>query len=138
MNFKAHGLMKSNPTLNAKVKMDPNEFDTSVGGSFGLELGTLTAYIGEIGVRFAVPFLKPRRKLPMIATVGGFRIRLNPLKIQSKGVAFRVAGVLGTKGSVADLDVGVKCQTEMDVQGHVPVKVGKIQVDLCEAADLVE
>jgi hypothetical protein len=53
-------------------------------------------------------------------------------------VAFRVAGVLGTKGSAADLDVGVKCQTEMDVQGHVPVKVGKIQVDLCEAADLVE
>jgi hypothetical protein len=130
--------MRSNPTFNAKVKMDPVEFDTSVSGSLGLDLGSVNAYVGEIGVRFAIPFLRPRRKLPLIATVGGFRIRLSPLRIQSKGVAFRVGGVVGTKGTTADLDVGVKCQTEMDVQANVPVKVGKIQVDLCEAADLVE
>lgn len=138
MKFKAHGLMRSNPSFNAKVKVDPVEFDTGLSGALGFEIGPVRAYIGEIKVRFAVPFLKPRRRLPMIATVGGFGIRLNPLRIQSKGIALRAAGIMGTKGSQADVDVGVKCQTEMDVDGNLPIKVGRIHVDVCEAADLIE
>ncbi len=138
MKLKAHGLMRSNPSFNAKLKLDPVEVDTGISGALGFEIGPIRAYIGEIKVRFAVPFLKPRRRPPLIATVGAFGIHLNPLKIQSKGINLRVAGVMGAKGTQADVDVGVKCQTEMDVDGNLPIKVGKIHVDVCEAADLIE
>src|ERR1017187_8427715 len=107
MNFKAHGKMRSNPSFNAKVKMDPLQFETSASASCECEVGRVSAHIGEIGIRFAIPFMKPRRKMPLVASAG-------------------------------EVDAKVACETEMDVEGKFPVKVGRINLDLCEAADLVE
>jgi hypothetical protein len=138
MNFKAFGKMRSNPTFNAKVKMDPLQFETSANASCECEVGRISAHIGEVGIRFAIPFMKPRRKLPLVASVGGFHIRLRPFQIGIKGIGLHVAGVLGTKGSSGEVDAKVGCETEMEVEGKFPIKVGRINLDLCDAADLVE
>jgi hypothetical protein len=99
-------------------------------------VGRVSAHIGEIGIRFAIPFMKPRRKMPLVASVGGFQIGLRPFQVRLKGISLHVAGVLGA--SAGEVDAKVACETEMDVEGKFPVKVGRINVDLCEAADLVE
>lgn len=138
MNFKAHGKMRSNPAFNAKVKMDPLQFETSASASCDCDVGRLSAYIGEVGIRFAIPFMKPRRKLPMVASVGGFHIRLRPFQVKLKGIGLHVAGVLGTKGSAGEVDAKVACETDMQVEGKVPIKVGRINLDFCEADELVE
>ena len=138
MNFKAFGKMRSNPTFNAKVKMDPLHFETSANASCEGEVGRISAHVGEIGIRFAIPFMKPRRKLPLVASVGGFHIRLRPFQMRLKGISLHVAGVLGTKGSSGEVDAKVGCETEMEVEGKFPIKVGRINVDLCDAADLVD
>lgn len=138
MNFKAHGIMKSNPSFKNKLRMDPIEFDANTEGSFDLEIGDLGLRIGEIGVRFAIPFLQ-RPRLPMVATVGGFRIQTEPFRVRSKGIGLHVFGVVGKKkGLEGEVDVDVACKTEMDVEGNVPVKVGRVQVDLCEADEILD
>ena len=49
-----------------------------------------------------------------------------------------VAGVLGTKGSAGEVDAKVACETDMQVEGKFPIKVGRINLDLCEADELVD
>src|SRR5574340_958102 len=136
MNFKAHALMKSNPTLSAKVKVEPLKFDTSASGSFSLHVGSLAAYIGEVGVRMAIPFLRPRRRMPLVGTVGGFHIRLRPFHVESKGIQLHLSGILATEGAAAEMETKVGCQTEMDVHGNLPLKVGKVRLDVCEVDEL--
>jgi hypothetical protein len=138
MNFKAQGKMRSNPAFNAKIKMDPLQFETSASGSCECDVGRLSAHVGEIGIRFAIPFMKPRRKLPLVASVGGFHMRLRPFQVKLRGIGLHVAGVLGTQGSAAEVDAKVACETDMHVEGKFPVKVGRINLDLCEADELVE
>jgi hypothetical protein len=74
----------------------------------------------------------------MVASVGGFHIRLRPFQVKLKGIGLHVAGVLGTKGSAGEVDVKVACETDMQVEGKVPIKVGRINLDFCEADELVE
>lgn len=139
MNFKAHGVMRSDPSLKTKVRMDPMQFDAKADGSFDLEVGDLSLHIGEIGIRFAIPFMRPRRRLPMVASVGGFRIRTRPFSVRSKGIGVHVYGVLGKdEGVKGDVSMDVSCKTEMDVEGNLPVKVGRVQVDLCDADEMLD
>jgi hypothetical protein len=138
MNFKALGKMRSNPSFNAKVKMDPFQFETSASASCQCEVGRIDAHIGEIGIRCAIPFMKPRRKMPLVASVGGFHIRLRPFQVGIKGLGLHVAGVLGTKGSAGEVDAKVACETDMQVEGKFPIKVGRINLDLCEADEVVD
>ena len=138
MNFKAHARMRSNPAFAARVKMDPLQFETKASGTFDCDVGPFSAYIGEIGVRFAIPFMKPRRKPPLVGSIGGFHIKLRPFRVRSRGIALHLSGILGTQGSSGDVDAKVACETEMDVEGKFPIRVGKVHIDLCEAEDLVD
>ena len=138
MNFKLNGKMRSNPAFNAKIKMDPLHFETSANASCECEVGRISAHIGEVGIRFAIPFMRPRRKLPMVASVGGFHIRLRPFQVRLKGIGLHVAGVMGTHGSAGEVDAKVACETEVQAEGKVPIKVGRINMDLCEADEIVD
>jgi len=53
MNFKAHGKMRSNPSFNAKIKMDPLQFETSANASCECEVGAFPPHRG-VGIRFAI------------------------------------------------------------------------------------
>jgi hypothetical protein len=55
-----------------------------------------------------------------------------------RGIGLHVAGVLGTKGSAGEVDAKVACETDMQVEGKFPIKVGRINLDLCEADEVVD
>jgi hypothetical protein len=138
MNFKAKGKMTSQPSFAAKVNLDPLQFDTTAKGTLDLSIGPLSVYIGEIGVRFAIPFLKRRKKLPLVATVGGFHVNVRPFRVRSHGLALQLSGILGTEGSSGGIEGKVGCETEMEVEGKFPLKAGKVQINLCDVADMVD
>jgi hypothetical protein len=138
MNFKAKGKMSSHPSFAAKVNLDPLQFDTSANGTLDFGIGPVSVYIGEIGVRFAIPFLKHRRKLPLVASVGGFHINVRPFRVRSHGLALQLSGILGTQGSSGTIETKVACETDMEVEGKFPVKGGKVQINLCDVADMAD
>ena len=130
MNFKARGRLKATPSLSAKVKVDPVRFETSAAGSFDFHVGALSGYVGDVRVRFAIPFLKPRRHLPLVATIGGFRLHLKPFDIQCGTKGIHARGTLGTEGIAGDINARMDCEMEGNVDGDLPVKLGKIHVDV--------
>jgi hypothetical protein len=132
MNFKARGQLKGNPELAAKVKVEPLRFETDLAGSCECHVGAISAHIGGVRIRAAIPFLKPRRKLPLLGTIGGFRIALKPFDIRCSTKGMKLAGVLGIEGIGAHVDARVACEMEGNVEGHLPVKGGRIHVDLEE------
>lgn len=132
MKFNARGQLKGNPEFSAKVKIDPLRFDTKIGGSCDIHIGAITGEIGEIRVRMAIPFLKRRRKPPVVATVGPFPINLKPFDICCGTRGVQVGGVLGTEGIGAHAETRVACQMEGNVEGDMPVKHGHLHVELDE------
>jgi hypothetical protein len=132
MNFKARGRLKGNPELDLKVRLEPLRFETAMTGSCECHVGAISAHIGDVRIRAAIPFMKPRHKLPLLATIGGFRIAFKPFDVRlgTKGVNF--AGILGVDGIGGHADVRATCEMEGEVGGHLPVKSGRIHVDLDE------
>lgn len=130
MNLKIHGQMRSNPALAAKLRMEPMEFDTSAKGSFDVEVGALHAHVSEIPIRMTIPFLRHRRRPPLVGSIGGFEFGLKPFHIKTKGLSLQVKGVV--TGLAGEIDAKVACKTDMEVEGHVHGKMGTIQIDLEE------
>jgi hypothetical protein len=133
MNFKARGRLQVNPEMAAKVKIEPLRFETGVAGSCECRIGAISAHIGDVRIRAAVPFLKPRRKLPLMATVGGFRIRLKPVDIRCGTDGIEIAGILGLDGIRSEVDARLACQLEGDAEGQLPMKSGRLHFDLEES-----
>lgn len=132
MKFKARGRLQFNPELAAKVKLEPLRFQTVVAGSCELRVGAISAHVGDIRIRAAVPFLKPRRKLPLVATVGGFHIRLRPFDVHCGTKGMELAGILGLDGIRTEVDARLVGQLESEVEGQLPVKGGHVHFDLEE------
>jgi hypothetical protein len=138
VNFSALGKMRSHPSMTAKMRMDPLHVDTNLMGGCECEVSRMSAYVGEVGIRFAIPFMKPRRKLPLVASVGGFNIRLKPFHVKLKGISLHVAATVGAgTGASAEVETKVDCETEMDVKGKLP-KTGRINIDFCNAEELID
>lgn len=134
MNFKARGVLKANPTLAARVKLDPVKFETSVAGSMDCHVSALSGYVGDVRVRLAIPFLKPRRHLPLVGTIGGFRIRLKPFDIHCGTKGIHAIGTLGSEGVSGEVTARVDCEMECHVDGDLPVKIGRVHFDVDEAS----
>lgn len=132
MKFKARGTMESTPGFKSKLRMDPVQFDTSASGSLKLAVSPLSAKVGEIPIRLAIPFMKPRRRIPVVMSLGSFRIKIDRFKIKVRGISVDLGGTIGTKGVAAEVDCDVTCRTEMEVAGKVPLKLGSIKVNLAE------
>ncbi len=130
MKFWAKGLMKSAPGVKASVEIDPLKVEGSVKGSFKGSVGSISAVVDEIPIRLAVPFMKRRCRPPVVATIGGFRLKLNPFTVNIEGVSFDIGGVLGTEGIKSTLDCQVACRTEMDVKGGASAKLGRLEFHL--------
>jgi hypothetical protein len=135
MNFKARGRMKASPEFVARVKMDPVRFETSLAGECGCHVSALTGHVGEIRVRLAIPFLKRRRRLPLVATIGDFHIRLQPFDVNLGLKHVHAAGTLGTEGLAGEIDAKMKCEMEGEVDGNLPIKLRPIHLDLDESGE---
>jgi hypothetical protein len=132
MKFKARGTMQSTPGFKTKLRMEPVQFDTSATGSLELAISPISAKMGEIPIRLAIPFMKPRRAIPVVMSLGGFSVKFDRFKINVQGASVDLGGTIGTKGVAAEVDCDVTCRTEMEVAGQVPLKLGSIRVNLAE------
>ena len=128
-NFYAKGVMRSNPDFSIDAKIKPIGFDVSASGLVEGTVGAISATIDEIPVRLTIPFLKGRRKPQVVASVGGFKIRLEPFNIKLEGKSVRLTGVFGTEGITGQLDTAVACQTEMEVTGEFSGTIDKSETD---------
>jgi hypothetical protein len=132
VKFKVFGLMKSSPGFTMENHIQPLDFSAHVKGMVKGEVGAVSVDVGEIPVRVRVPFLKGRRHMTIIGSVGGTRIMVDPvtLSINEMGVSFE--GILGRmgKGILMHTNARVACQTEMEASGAVSGRVGVGSIDL--------
>jgi len=134
MKFKTRFNMHSTPDFKANVAMEPVAFTTSARGAFSGTLGAVSATVDEVPLRLAIPFLRRKGKLPLIGTIGGFKIKLNPLNIKIEDASVQLDGVLGTKGIKSTVNTKVLCDTEVKMNGAVSGKLGSFNVKLEEEA----
>jgi hypothetical protein len=136
MKFKTRAAMQSAPTFHVDARLDPVQVQGGLHGSGEAHVGPISVSIGEIPVRFVVPFLKRRRRQVMLGSIGGFDISLRPLQVGVKGLEVQVQGVLGPKGLSGSADGKVDCTTEVQMEGDVVGSVGRVIVELGEADKL--
>lgn len=132
MKFKVFGRMKSCPAISLDTTINPLDFETSIHGGFHGELGPFKAYIGEIPIRLAIPFLKRK---PIIASIGGFPISLHRFQISVKEAGLDLKGVIGLKGIEAKVHSKIDCSTEMKLEGRVSGRFDLSDHDLDEEDD---
>lgn len=130
MKFKTHGIMQSTPRFKMNARVEPVNFDTRVSGSFDAEVSSISVTIDAVLIRLAIPFMKPRCKLPKIASIGGFKIKLAPFRIKVEEASLHLHGVLGTKGIKGEMDTQVACKTKVEMEGELCGKVGTVELNL--------
>jgi hypothetical protein len=129
MKFKAQGVMKSCPSFTTDVKAGPLDFESTAGARLEGTLGPVDASMDEIPIRLAIPFLR-RTKRPVVASIGGFKVKLNPFGIKVELANVHVKGILGTKGIEVKADARVDCKTDMKLKGELAGKGGVIEINL--------
>ncbi|MBI4377901.1 MAG: hypothetical protein HY578_02265 [Nitrospinae bacterium] len=129
MKFKAQGVMKSCPNFATDVKAGPLDFEITAGARLEGALGPVDASMDEIPIRLAIPFLR-RTNRPVVASIGGFKVKLNPFGIKVELANVNVKGILGTKGIQVKADARVDCKTDMKLKGELAGKGGVIEVNL--------
>ena len=124
MKFWARGLMKSTPNFKVAVKTEPLNVEASVNGALKGCVDSVSGALDEVPIKVAIPFMKCKkgRKSPVVASIGGFKFKLDPFGVNVDGVSLNMNGVLGTGGIKSSLDCKVDCKTEMDVKGDAAVK----------------
>ena len=120
---KAQGVMRARPVCKVDAKVKPIGFESSACGTFGIDVSSISAAIGAIPVRVAIPFMKPKRELPVVAVIGGFKVKLNPLQVKVEGSSLHLKGVLGTKGIEGKMNCEVDCKMEIDLESDICEKV---------------
>lgn len=128
--FKGQGSMHSNPDCKIDATISPINFESCVDGAFEGSLGNISAEITEVPIKIAIPFMKKRQKLPVIATIGGFKIKLAPFQIKIEKASLNLSGVFGSKGIEGKMDCKVACKTDVELAGKLSGKVGLAHLDL--------
>jgi hypothetical protein len=134
VKFNALGLMKSSPGFTMENHIKPLDFSAHAKGSVRAEVGAIAVDIGEIPVKVRIPFLKGRRLMTVIGSVGGTKIKVDPVTMSISEIGVTFEGILGRMGEGIHLhtEAKVACQTEMEASGEVCGKVGIGSIDLGE------
>lgn len=132
MKFKTFLKMRSSPNFKVDANMEPLCISAAIDGAL-LDIGisAVSVSIGAIPIRASVPFLKRRGKV-LMASVGGFRARFQPMQFKLNCPKANISGTIGEKGIKGSMDFKVACRTEADMCGEVTGKTGAIRFDLGE------
>jgi hypothetical protein len=130
MKFKGHARMGSSPSFTVDAKVEPVGFESSLGGAIEGTVGAIVASIEEFPIRLAIPFMKRRGDPPVVASIGGFKAKINPLSVKVAAESLHMKGIFGSKGIEGKIGCQVACRTEMEVQGRVGGKLGSVVLQL--------
>lgn len=138
MKFNLHTLMKSSPNFKIDTRLSPVNVEGRVSGSFKGSVSSISTHIDPIPIKVAIPFMKRKKRLTVVAMIGGFNIKLNPFTIKIEDASMQINGLLGTNGIEGSMDCQVACKTEMEMKGKVNGKIGTAVLDFCEDHDTPE
>jgi len=124
MNFKAKGILKSNPSFKMKTRLDPLKCKASLSasGRGDITVGEINIAIDEIPIKMTVPFRKKREPV-LIASIGGFKAKISPFELKVKRASFRLSGSLKTDEINGEMDGQMKCSSEIEAEGKLNGKI---------------
>lgn len=132
MKFKSKATMRSNPDFSIDARIEPIDSDISVDGSCDFAVSSISAAVSEIPIRVAIPFLKRRHRNQVVASIGGFKVELEPFSVKVDAMSMRLSGIFGSKGINCNMNCKVNCRTEMEMTGGLSGKVGKLEIDFSD------
>jgi hypothetical protein len=118
MKVKGFATVDGHPEAKGKFSLNPIHFETSVHANMDLHVGSISAEISEVPIRLAIPFMKRKaRKLMVIGSVGGIKVRLEPLRVTAERLSLDMEGVLGTKGIEGQAEGEMSCESRVKGKG---------------------
>ncbi len=123
MAISAHFTIGGSPEFHMQAKTGPLAFKLEGDGAVEVHTGEIRCTIEEIPVRMQVPFLRRHHGRVLVASVGPFGVKLEPLEVKLRALGARIAGVVGPDGLDCALEGKVNCKMEVDITGKIPRKI---------------
>ena len=122
MAISAHFTIGGSPEFHVRCKTGPLAFEVEGDATVELRTGEIYCGVEEIPIRVRVPFLRRHHGRVLVASIGPFGCKLQPLELKLKVLGARIAGVVGPDGLDCALEGKVSCKMEVDVTGKIPRK----------------
>jgi hypothetical protein len=122
MAISARFTIAGNPDFHLKAKTGPLAFKLEGDAAIELRTGEIYCGVEEIPIRVRVPFLRRHHGRVLVASVGPFGCKLQPLELKLKLLGARIAGVVGPDGLDGTLDGKIGLKMEVDVAAKIPRK----------------
>jgi hypothetical protein len=131
MKFQARGNMRSSPGFTLRNQVQPFSCSAQIKGGLEAGIGEVRLGVGEVPIKLRIPFLKRRRPVLVIGTIGPASIQLDPFTCSVKDLA--IGGEVqfgGKQGLVVMTEGKVACSTEMTADGLLSGALSLGQVHL--------
>jgi hypothetical protein len=122
MAISARFTIGGSPEFQVRAKTGPLAFEVEGDGTVELRTGEIYCGIEEIPVHMRVPFLRRHHGRVLVASVGPFGCKLEPIELKLRALGARIAGVVGPEGLDCALEGKVACKMEVDVAAKIPRK----------------
>jgi hypothetical protein len=129
VRFKSHLTVAANPDLTFGTRLQPVGVDFHGEAALEIATGVIGAEVAEIPVAFTIPFLPPHRRRVVAASIGPFRVRIDPAQATVRGFGLRLGGMIGTEGINGELSALGKCRMEIDLAGEIPGRLVKAALE---------
>jgi hypothetical protein len=128
--------MEGSPKFRVLARSSPIGFEASADGSVKGLAGPFVARVDEIPLALRIPFLRRRRGLETVGSIGAFRVRVERFEVEAQAFGVRVGGILAKEGMRCTMAGTVACKTEIDMTGTIPGKVAKVAIQLADEDDV--
>lgn len=129
MTLETHVVMEGSPEFKLQAKLKPTAFEAGGEGSLKVVTGPITARVEEIPISLTIPFLRRGGGVVMVASIGVFGVRLDPIEAKLQAFGVRFDGVLGKDGMEGSLEGTVACRMELDLAGTLPGRVAEAAIE---------
>ena len=135
MKYTTHATVKGAPKFEARAHAEPIAFRCGCAGALRARVGPIQARIGAVPIRLAVPFLG---RLQTVGAVGPFAVRVDDVDVALEELELRCEGLLGAEGLDVGLEGGVGCEMQIDLEGTLPGRVRRAQLEFSEPEEPYE
>jgi hypothetical protein len=104
---------EGHPKLEARVRMEPFQFEVASRGAFEVSVGSVHLQVDEIPIHLRIPFLCRR---VLAGSIGPFGVRLKPVEARLRAAEVVTHGVLGGKESGLDFNLDGACRASVEIR----------------------
>jgi hypothetical protein len=129
MKYSSHATISGAPKFEIRAHAEPIGIRCGAEGAARARIGPISARVGRVPISVAVPFLGG---VQTVGAVGPFDLRLEPIDLAVEELELRCEGLLGAEGLDVALDGGIACEMRVDLDGTLPGRVAKAQLEFSE------